>query len=454
MKTECCVIELDGRAYVLRDGKVASVRPDASDLETWLAQADAIVTDYRGVPQLREVCGRSRYAASLLAKELRDEGEAVHGSVLLVADKRRIDERCSRLLYDVLDRPLYKRYTNMTEASAKSCLLHSLGAWYAAAARRTPGCTLLVFLHHGTVDLAVAERGTIVAFRRVAGLLEEDGGDHGLDRLEEHVMALQQQLRLPLEQMAALSFLRREGGEEAAWLERAVARLGLPRLNWPSTSYEFEGETCHSEWLPLLRRLPILRSSGPRRIRLMAASAVAAPFAAGAPVVATVAMLAVALLARSDVAELNARVAALEAELDVAAEQVEAAIPEYQPYLANVEELERVNVLPPYETVLAELAGTLAPGSGIQLDGVRLDYPGDGPPPAAARRRGGAPDAGDPGVRARLFGRLEGDPLAAMESLGRLLRRMETAGFSVIDSDIVPGPRASDFFMHLRREPR
>src|SRR5690606_1773458 len=325
---------------------------------------DAVVTDFRSVPQLREVCGRSRYAASLLAKELRDEGEAVHGSVLLVANRQRIDDRCTRLLYDVLDRPLYKRYANITEASSRPCVLHSLGAWYAAAARRTSGCTLLMFLHHGTVDLAVAERGMIVAFRRVAGLLEDDPDGRVLDRLEEHVTALQQQLRMPIEQMAVLGFLCPDNGDETTWMEHAAERLGLPRVELPSERYDADGEPCRSEWLPLLRRLPILRSSGPRKTRLMAASSAAAPFAAGVLVAATAVMLAVNVLARGDVDELVGRIEALEAELDAAAAHTAEVVPEYGAYLANVEELERVNALPQYETVLVELTGPLAASPG------------------------------------------------------------------------------------------
>src|SRR5690606_21570660 len=223
----------------------------------------------------------------------------------------------------------------------------------------------------------------------------------------------------------------------------------------PSERYDADGEPCRSEWLPLLRRLPILRSSGPRKTRLMAASSAAAPFAAGVLVAATAVMLAVNVLARGDVDELVGRIEALEAELDAAAAHTAEVVPEYGAYLANVEELERVNALPQYETVLVELTGPLAASPGLQLDGLRLDYPGDAPPPSAqSRRRANAEDTQERGVRAELIGSLEGDPLAAMESLGRLLRRLEAAGFSVIDSDIAPGPRVADFYVHLRRELR
>ncbi|MGM0633184.1 MAG: hypothetical protein ACQETO_08415, partial [Pseudomonadota bacterium] len=151
MKSELCMLDLDGQVYLLRPGQQQIEQIDEQAMRdmprTGLGD---VITDYGSVPQIREVCGRPRYIDSLLAKELRDSGEALPGSALIVDNQHRLDDRCSMVLYQVMERPVYKRYSNLVEQSAEPCLLHSLGRLYVAAARKHKrGMTLGLFVHHG-----------------------------------------------------------------------------------------------------------------------------------------------------------------------------------------------------------------------------------------------------------------------------------------------------------------
>lgn len=460
MTAEACLIELDGRAYAW-DASAQALRSlaqapwkDSAASESF-PQLTALVSDYGGVPQLREVCGRPRYMDSILARQLREEGEAVMGNVIITDAASPIDERCAMVLYQVVERPHYSRYVSLLDASTEACLLHSVSRLYALAAKdHKRGSTLLLFAHHEALDLVAVEAGAVVGFRRLSGMFNGEFRSERLNDVRDQVNALNQHLRSGLERMAVYEWLHDGGDERAAWVQAVSDHLQLPVVAVASGELTLDGQSQLSHWLPLLDRLSFRTTSAPARNRWMAAAV------AVMPVLALGLFLANAgLFMQYGSSTLNAR--ALSAEIEglnhtirSMREREALVLAEYQPVLAAMEAITEARRLPGYAEILAELYPILNSDLVVELDGVRMTYPGE----ASYRRiatmgRDAVATALGEGVLIELAGSFLGDAMTVMDTFDELSRRLGRDAYRLLDSEVSAGAQSTDFMMILERLP-
>jgi len=453
------MLELDGRVYLLNPRLQRVTQQDVATLSgpapTGLGD---VVTDYGAVPQMREVCGKARYIESLLAKDLRDVGEAIPGSAIITDHQHRLDDRCSMVLYQVMERSAYKRYSNLVESSDEPCLLHSLGRLYTAAATRYKrGTTLILFAHHEVIDAVAVENGSMVAFRRLPGMINGEFRSERIPYMVDQINALQQQLRSPLEQLVVYQLMAPASGPLSQWPREVSERLQLPMVEAPSRNYTFtpsEGaeEVRVSHILPLISKLNFANSSAPRRNRMLAATVALMPVLALVLLVANAAVFATYALATIEGRSLDARIQSLQASIDEMAAHEQTPMPEYVGYLQSAMLVHDLRAVPGFEAMLAEIAMLLNDQVAVELDVVRLTYPGDSNyrRQATVSRDAVATATGD-GIIVELAGRFQADSLAVMDAFDRISRRLGGSGYTLLDSSMANGPDSSDFLMRLER---
>jgi hypothetical protein len=459
MKADLYMLDLDDRIYLIRpaERRIESLTPEAR-YGPAPRQLGDVITDYGSLPQMKEVYGRPRYIESLLAKELRDTGEAIAGSAIILDHQHRLDERASMVLYQVMERSEYKRYANLVEGSAEPCLLHSLGRLYVAAGREHgKTCTLMLFAHHETIDLVAVENGSVVGYRRLPGMFAEGFRTDRLTYLVDQVNSLQQQLPGSIEQIAVYQLLVPAQGPLNDWPVMVSERLNLPMRETHTVTYEFlEGENskpCSSQILPLVDRLTFLNSSAPLKNRLLAATVALIPVVALVLLLINAAMFSVYALTTVGSRALAVEIAEVETEIAQIATGDALSLPtSYQNYFQTLQYIEQLRRLPTYEEILAELGTVLADDVPVSLDGVRLVYPGDSSYRSLATSQTGAlATASGEGVLIEVIGRLDGDALAVMQAFDRISRRIGGIGFRLLDSTINNGPGSSDFALRLER---
>jgi hypothetical protein len=465
MTVESYLFEFDGRVYAYDPQQGALSAPLAEspfDISggSKHPKLNGLITDYGTVPQLREVCGRPRYLDSVLAKLLRDEGEAVMGSVIITDSKATVDERCSMVMYQVMERSQYKRYVNLVDASSEPCLLHSLSRLFAvAAAQHRRGSSLLLFAHHEVLDLVAVEAGAVVGFRRMAGMFNGQFRSDRLAELTDQVNALHQHLRTGLEQVVAYQWLfdhdHSSSGDAHQWVKQVAEHLQMPLLEPPAAEVLVGGEHEQlSHWLPLIDQLGYRNSSAPSRNRWLAAAVALMPLMALALLLGNAALFTSYAVATLQARSLDADIQALNQEIVAMQSQVVPAAPEFQAVLAGVEQLQVARRWPGYAQILAELAPLLNSTLVVELDGVRMTYPTE---PSyrrvAAMGRDAVASASGEGVLIELAGSFIGDAMTVMDTFDELSRRLSGADYRLLDSEVSAGARSTDFILILERLP-
>lgn len=460
MTAEACLIELDGRAYAW-DAATQALRPLAqapwkdSAMAESFPKLTTLVSDYGGVPQLREVCGRPRYLDSILARQLREEGEAVMGNVIITDSESPIDERCAMVLYQVIERPHYSRYVSLVDASSEACLLHSTSRLYSLAANDYKrGSTLLLFAHHEVLDLVAVEAGAVVGFRRLSGAFNGELRVERLSDLRDQVNALNQHLRNGLERMAVYEWLHDGSSGRSDWPQEISEHLQLPMVAVASGEVTIDGRARFSHWLPLLDRLSYRTTSAPSRNRWMAAAVAVMPLLALGLFLANA-----GLFMQYGSSTLSARVIAAELEglnqiIRSMREREALVLAEYQPVLDSMEAITEARRLPGYAEILAELHPILNSELVVELDGVRMTYPGDtGYRRTATLGRDAVATASGEGVLIELAGSFLGDAMTVMDTFDELSRRLGRDAYRLLDSEVSTGAQSTDFMMILERLP-
>lgn len=441
-------LELDGRCYAFDavQGLLTTLADSLDDAD--IGGLVDVVSDYGVVPQLREVSSKPRYAHSILSRELREAGEAMPASVVVVDNQHSLDDRTNLLFYQVVDRATYSRYARMVDQSTEACLLHSLGRLYVVAARQyRKSAALLLFVHHEVIDLVAVDRGQVVGFRRLTGMVNGKFREERLYHLIDQAKSLQQQVRVPFQQVSVLHFLLPDARPES-WPAEVADSLKLPLVESPSVHYALDGEPRRSEILPLLSKLNFRNSSAPRKNRWLAATVALMPIVALGLFLANAAVFSSYALATLDSRKLSVEIASLETILEEGDQREKVELPGYSTYFTAAEQLKQAQELPGYDELLNRFVSVLQDIKALQLEGVRLQYP-----PLVSRepaRRVGKP-ATTPTkiVTATLQGVIVADPHAALDIYSNVNTRLKTVGFTVNDSQIETGDIATVFTLTL-----
>jgi hypothetical protein len=451
MNSDVSLIELDGRHYVFdhNQGSIelveAAVSNDAS------VSFKEVVTDFGVIPHLIEVAGKPKYLKSILARQLRDSGEAMTSSLVLVDSQHRLDDHCSLLLYQVADRPSYSRYSRLVDDSSEPCLLHSLSSLYVAAAlKHKKGCSMLLFVHHGIFDIVAVDKGAIVGFRRVTGMMNGSFKEDRLPYFADQVASIQQHIRVPLEQLVVYQFLA-EASCKLDWTTLISQRLGLPLVkNSAPGIYHSDNNSFFSDVLPLITDLSYQNSSSSRKNKILAATVSYMPRVALALFLANAAIFSVFALNNLDTQLLTAQIEVLNTDIEKNASIESIEIPDYQPLLASLQTIEAAVNTPSYDLVLNEIVTALNDEIDVKLDAIYIDYKMS---PIVNSRVGktSVSTSGNSPLIVDLMGSLEADSIDAMDAFNRITSRLGGVGYVLLDSDIKTGQLMADFAMKLER---
>lgn len=414
-----------------------------------------MISDYGAVPQLREVHGRHRYLESVLSKQLREEGEAVLGNVVITDAKSPVDERCSMVLYQVLERGHYARYVSAVDASTEACLLYSMSRLFGiAASNHKRGCTLLLFAHHEVLDLVAVEAGSVVGFRRMAGMFNGEFRSERLGDLTDQVNSLNQQLRNGFERIAAYQWLFSSAEQQPAWVRSVSEHLQLNSQPVAAVEVSVDGAECRSHWLPLIDRLGFRSTSAPNRNRRLAAAVALMPLIALGLFLANAGLFFTYATATLTARTLDADIMTLNHELQTMRSEQQVTVADFRPVLDNLEKIREARRLPGYEQVLGELYPLLNSELVVQVDGVRMTYPRE---PnyrrSTALGRDAVATATGEGILIEVAGNFLGDAMAVMDTFDELSRRLGGASYRLLDSEVNAGASSTDFLLILERLP-
>jgi hypothetical protein len=441
-------LELDGRCYTFDAVQGLLTTLDDSSDDPDIGGLVHVVCDYGVVPQLREVSSKPRYAHSMLSRELREAGEAMPASAVVVDNQHSLDDRTNLLLYQVVDRATYSRYVRLVDQSTEACLLHSFDRLYVVAARHyRKSAALLLFVHHEVIDLVAVDRGQVVGFRRLTGMVNGKFREERLHHLVDQAKSLQQQVRVPFQQVSVLHFLLPDARPES-WCAEMADSLKLPLVESPSAQYALDGEPRRSEILPLLSKLNYRNSSAPIKNRWLAATVALMPIVALGLFFANAAVFSSYALATLDSRKVSAEIASLETMIEEGNQREKVELPPYSTYFTAAEQLKQAQELPGYDELLARLVSVFQDIKALQLDGIRLQYP-----PLVSREpvRRVAKLVATPAktVTATLQGVIIADPHAALDIYSKVNTRLKSVGFAVNDSQIETGDLATVFTLTL-----
>lgn len=216
-----------------------------------------VVTDFATNPDFRQIYGEVRYNHFLLQKELREQGEAVATSELLVHHASKVDQVNSRLLYSLIARRDLEDYQNELRNRGTNALLFSLYSSYAEAINRyrSSSAQALLFVFPGSVDIVIVNNGMVEGFQSLSGIgagqLAGAGADISINALADSIVTQERIARLRLSGLRVFEML----GEDAGWPERLAQKTGLPLHQVATQNVVVDGELKTSSLLPLLKKV-------------------------------------------------------------------------------------------------------------------------------------------------------------------------------------------------------
>jgi len=265
MRANKIVLENDSQRYLIEGSQWTSL----SQGQWQNSAADsggsfALVSDFGINPEFRQVYGDRRYSKFLLLKELRDAGEAVSNSELLVYQTSRVDKLNSRMLYSLVSRADFEQYQALVKKQGSQAQLYSLYTLYAQAIKTHGGrgACAFVFVFPGSIDIAVVNNGIIESFQSLSGLSSEQlyqpSAEVSINAVADNITTQERIARLKLSKLCVFELL--DG--DSQWIEQLALKSGLEVQSVPVQKVTVDGVDKRSTVAPLLKKVSVFDALG------------------------------------------------------------------------------------------------------------------------------------------------------------------------------------------------
>ena len=265
MKVNKIYLETDSFGYLIQGSEWTSI-----DFSTWTATSEtlgepvAVVSDFGVNADFRQVYGDAKYSKFLLQKELRESGEAVSDSEILVHKSSKQDQLNTRMFYSLVSKPEFKQLHQRVEGLGTQALLFSSYELYSSAvsANKIKEANAFIFVFPGNIDVAIVNNGVIESFESLSGYSSSelvDGlYDVAVNALSNNISTQERLARVKLSGLCIFEFI--EVGSGSPWAQALAKKTGLGIVKVDSVNITVDGKPKTSSIAPLFKSLSVFNS--------------------------------------------------------------------------------------------------------------------------------------------------------------------------------------------------
>lgn len=373
-RTKQFVLELDDECYCLRGDRLESIGSGTEVTgDKW------IVSDFEGATtQVMTVDAPIRYVAAVIEKRLRESGALIAGGRVLICRKHRRSSRATEAFFVNVPSALYAKYAAAADDDDSHQPLFALPMLLSRELEslRSKKPVVVLLVHDRHVDTLVGNaRRTYGAFR---ASWHRSGGDtrNLIENLANGLRRIEQENNIKLKNIHCHYWLL-EHRDDAEWTQELADEMGIPRVQAKLCRLEAEESRYYSSVPSLLAKLSISDSvSTPTQKSLYRAQAIM-PWAMAALVVISLLALARTFGWNQQTRSLVAESAIIEDSLVPPEPEPEVLKAAYEEPLALADTLGRAQIVPPLESVLAQMSASVS--NRMTFDEVVIEYPEDKP---------------------------------------------------------------------------
>mgnify|MGYP000123052244 CR=1 FL=1 len=150
-----------------------------------------LISDFGQSIDIRMVKGDRKYSEILLAKQLRDEGEVVGSVEIVVAQKNKINEQTSSVVFQSVGLKEYTRYSTISQTSTKHRLLIPYTKIFSRLIKRygSKDCCGVMLLNKGNEVDILMYKGEEIIVAKSQKIFETDLDDEAFAALMREPIA-------------------------------------------------------------------------------------------------------------------------------------------------------------------------------------------------------------------------------------------------------------------------
>ncbi len=435
-----CLLELHGCKYIIHNQSWTDV---SREIDLSLDHVDYIISDFSSFPNFRQVRSPKKFSEIILERKLREEGEIIGESKIMVHYKDEVSPQNTDIFYTPVPLAHYTQHNKKTSQVRQlqlSFCFHRLLHLALRERAETETACAVIFAYHNSIEILVGNKTHITGFEILesyaSGEIISSANDVDVNNIKKTLEFIQRSTNTRIRKIYGYTWLM--GVNAHSWVKDLGREMDIPAIEEQAQEIELDGKSYLSSIAPLFDSLKVgdSISETPEKFSYNLYYKI--------PVFTLLLLL------------LNAGVLLHYFDLKAQWQEVSATLHgvrqdnnhlngnhiqeiDYQPALKLALELESAKAKPSYARLLSELIDAVKSQNIMSFDLLKLNYVNPE-----------APDKNMP-INIELKGNVHQGFANGVIIVNAFVADLRTKGYTLLDSKITPNVAMTSFHILLER---